>query len=339
MARGSWDKAEEVLSRVLSDLGVSSRASTSGTLRSIEADWYYSLGPRQQARALAIVRSTTNLLRLVGEVDATEQAPAVEDLATEVAWALSVAKKTESSFQHGSFEVTPMGVSKAQVQDVLAALDEVSRAVHSKFPNLLYGKVFITKVLPKSHLALASYVDDVLYISTKAKDDVGSVYALCHELGHRFEKKFWSNKSQRARFMELSTASEYESIDFNSKLRKQLTEEFLESLHDRAAGRPVKAPSYSLSQLLKERMADDLAAMRSLSVKAIQGDSKAEVELAALVEGSRDLTVKTDKIIRGPLLVTSYGAKSWVENFAEAFAHLVLGKTLPPEIAEVMNQL
>jgi hypothetical protein len=41
------------------------------------------------------------------------------------------------------------------------------------------------------------------------------------------------------------------------------------------------------------------------------------------------------------LYLTTYAKSkgSWIENFAEAFAHFVLGMALPPEILAIMNDL
>jgi hypothetical protein len=60
---------------------------------------------------------------------------------------------------------------------------------------------------------------------------------------------------------------------------------------------------------------------------------------ALALPGEGTIKVRTSKILREPLAVTSYGAKDWKENFAEAFAFFVMGKPLPAEIGELFAKL
>jgi hypothetical protein len=69
-------------------------------------------------------------------------------------------------------------------------------------------------------------------------------------------------------------------------------------------------------------------------------DSVREKLHAALALPSEPtIQVRTNKVVRGPLAVTPYGAKDWKENFAEAFAFYVMGKPLPAEIGELFAKL
>ena len=64
-----------------------------------------------------------------------------------------------------------------------------------------------------------------------------------------------------------------------------------------------------------------------------------ERALHAGVMGPKDQEVPTDKVLHGPLAVTPYGATDPAENFAEAFAHLVLGMPLAPELQAVLSAI
>jgi len=54
------------------------------------------------------------------------------------------------------------------------------------------------------------------------------------------------------------------------------------------------------------------------------------------IKGSKDLKVVTDDLLHGPLSVTPYGATKPMENYAEAFAHYVLGMDMPQELADIL---
>lgn len=302
----------------------------------INADWFYGMGPRNQAKAKTII---TSLGHLVGYPENDVESVTLKAIANGLKW-LEKAKGTTPAFQHGPFEVTPLSVTGPQVQSVLGALDEASKAIRAKFPKLLYGKVYVTKTLPNSHSTVAKYMEDgdVVYISLKAKSTTGDVYALCHEFGHRYDKKFWKDKKQREEFNRLSTMPEYGQIVFDGALRKKLTDEFMGTMEDQKAGRRPQ-PSDMLTKWLDHHIAHNLDKLRPLSLRAVKGDEQAARELRALMLGDKDVTVQTGEIVRKPLHVTTYGAKSATENFAEAFAHHVLGMSMPAEIGAIMASL
>lgn len=80
--------------------------------------------------------------------------------------------------------------------------------------------------------------------------------------------------------------------------------------------------------------------LRSLTQKVLKGDTGAERQLRALLTGKPGVVeVPSEKVLHGPLQVTPYGATSPAENFAEAFAHYVLGKPLVAELAAIMGNL
>lgn len=343
MTGGKWGSAGRALRAVLEVLGVSERAGEIGTVRTIDADWFYALGPRQRNRVRQIVQDIVHLQRWVGDEDVAQRmVPQMEDLVKEVAWMEKLVRDPGEGFQHGPFKIVTMaGVRRKDVDEVLEALDKATKVVQAKFPKLLYGDVYIAKTLSRGFGSLARYMpsSDTLIVSLKARGAIGDVYAICHELGHRYDRKFWKNKDSRSRFWGLSTNPKYEVIEYDAKLRKDMADEFIDAIHARMGGKPMSYSSM-LTTWMGHLMGKHATKLRDLTQKALKGNSDAEGQIRKIIEGKgKPVEVQTDKEIRGPLHVTTYGAKNVSENFAEAFAHYVLGKQLPAEIAEVMGRL
>lgn len=304
----------------------------------IEADWMSALGPRHQSRAETIIRA---LARLVNDPGSEVEAP-LKTLAFELKWLQGIISKADAStFQHGAFEIVPHKVSKAAVNDALEALDKAYKALHPKFPQVLYGRVFIVPTLAKGHSTIAMYTpeDDIVYLSIKAKNTTGDVHALCHELGHRYHHRFWKDKRQQDEFMRLSTTTEYGETVFDKELREKIATEYLDvakAKRDRKAH--PDASDLLLTWLEHVSGTPEWSVAQKLGVRFVKGED-VERELRKAVVGTKDFTVRTKEVVRTPELVTKYGGKSWMENFAEAFAHYAQGLALPPGVGAIMEAL
>lgn len=337
-AGGDWGSTREAIQGLLKALDIRESAGDVGIVRSIEADWFYALGPRQRSRVKEVISTCVHILRWVNTPDvAIKMAPQVKDLAHEVVWLEKLIQEPTSVFQHGAFEINPMpGVTSKQIAEALEALDSADKLIRPKFPQVLYGKVYISLSVASG---VASYIanGDNIYLSTKTRKTVGDVHAICHELGHRFEHKFWRNSQQRDAFRQLSTESEYETIEYDTKLREQMADEFINITLARMKGQN-HTQSPLLLQWLNHRMEKDFQSLRNLSQRLLQGED-VEQELRLAIKGPKDVTLKTDKVLREPIAVTPYGRKSWKENFSEAFALYVRGSPLPPTVAVILDDL
>ena len=343
MKGGEWGSAANALKAVLEGLDVTERPGEIGTVRTINADWYYALGPRQRTRAARIVSDVGRLFRGTTDDSVAERmVPQMEALIKEVTWLEKLIRDPGEGISHGPFKIVTMaGVRQADMADVLKALDQATKVLQAKFPKLLYGDVYVAKTLNQGFGAVARYMpsSDVVILSLKAKGSVGDIHAICHEFGHRYDRKFWKDKASRSKFGELSSNPEYETIRYDAKLRKNMADEYIEALHAKMAGRS-KAYSSLLMAWIGHLMKKSMLKLRDLSQQALRGSDKAESALQKLIEGKgAPVDVATDKEVRGRLSVTPYGAKNVSENFAEAFAYYVLGKPLPAEIAEIMDKL
>ena len=344
---GNYEAADALVS-VLSSMNVSSRPGEFRSVHSIDGEWYYAMGPRDQSHVEDMVRSVLDLQKRVthereeGNPPSTQLLLAFEKLYAEAVWLQGKMRDEGDGFSHGGFTIILMDkVSKAEMTDCLGALDEAASAVRSKFPEVLYGKVYLTKSI-RGHSTYASYIPDhdTIQLTPKAKNTIGTVHAIAHELGHRYESRFWSDKRQRELFRTLSTDTLYEQVTFDRALRAKMADEFLDLATQQRSGR--RAPGSDLLTAWSGKIVSEkLERIRPIIQRYIQGDDTLRDVLweEYALPASPDVTLSTKKVVRGPLAVTEYGKKSWRENFAEAFAHYVLGKSLPPEIATLMGDL
>lgn len=247
----------------------------------------------------------------------------------------SVIADAESEVSRGPFKIVPIpGLTKKQVDEALAALDEATSKVHAKFPQVLYGKVFLSKHLKKGVSAWYDAVTDTLALNVLAKKRFNDVYTICHELGHRHDYKFLSREGKQ-RYWELSTRKVFETVSFDATLREQMADECLAMVKKKALGQALPAMSESLVMWLKSPHPHHKGDVRNLTTAYLQGKLE-DKDLHAAIKGKEDATLSTGKVLHGPLAVTPYGATKPSENYAEGFAHFVLGMDMPPELAVIL---
>lgn len=234
--------------------------------------------------------------------------------------------------KRGGFTVIPMpGLKKVEIEGALEALDAAVAKIRLKFPQVIYGKVYLSTHLAAKTAAHYVHSDDTIHISVRARKRFDDVYTLTHEFGHRLDRKFVSS-DLRKEFRRLSTQKVYETLLFDSKLRSAVADEVVTLAKSRKEGKPFLGMSRELEYWAKTR---DLKKAMSLFLAG----SLDERGLHAGVMGPKDQEVPTDKVLHGPLAVTPYGATDPAENFAEAFAHLVLGMPLAPELQAVLSAI
>lgn len=237
--------------------------------------------------------------------------------------------------KRGPFVVVPIpGVTKASADAALEALDEATSKLRTKCPKVLYGKVFFSNHLKKGKAAWYDVGTDTLALNVLAKKRFDDIFTIIHELGHRHEYKFLSSPG-KIEYWNLSTMPEYEVIHFDAKLREQMADEFMSLVKLKALGKPMPDMSEALMWWIKSP--HPIGDVRRLGGKFVMGEVD-EKELRAAVKGKADASVRTDKVIRGPLHVTPYGATKPGENYADGFAHFVLGMDMPAELAAILAE-
>lgn len=238
----------------------------------------------------------------------------------------------DREIKHGPFTIIPMpGVLKKEADSALEALDDAAEKIRAKFPQVLYGKVYLSTHLSKTTSAHYIYTDDTIHVSVRARRRFSDIYTIIHELGHRFDHKFLKD-DLRKEYWALSTQKVYEKVLYDDKLRSEIADEAVQIAKDRKEGKPFLGMSDDLERWAKFRevkrpMADFLSGKLD------------EKGLHAAIKGSQDENLMTGKILHGPISVTPYGATKPTENFAEGFAHFVLGMDMPPELAEILAKI
>lgn len=245
----------------------------------------------------------------------------------------------EASFRHGPFRVfTVPGVSRKEVETALGAFDAAAAKVHPRFPQVLYGDVYLATSLaktgPTSPSASYSPTSDTIHLSVRATRRFDDVYTIIHELGHRYGFKFAEGTPAYREFVDLSTRKVWESVIFDAALRNRVADEVAGAAEDRRQGRPVRTLSEEAVLWAKQPHVEVKARIAAFLSGKIDG-----AELRDLLRGHGDVEVETGKLLHGPLAVTPYGATKVTENFAEAFAHYVLGMPLAPELRAVLESM
>jgi hypothetical protein len=248
----------------------------------------------------------------------------------------SQAEEENRAIERGGFTIVPMpGVKKAEIEASLEALDAAAEKIRSKFPKVLYGKVFFSTHLAAKTAAHYVYADDTIHLSVRARKRFSDIYTLIHEIGHRYDHKFLGT-TDRKEFWALSTRKEYEKIVFDEKLRTEVADEAVGLAKAKAQGKSLTSPSPELVAWLKSP--DGPNDPRGLTTKFLNYVIT-EKQLHEAIKGTKDAVVLTDKLLHGPLAVTPYGATKPTENFAEAFAHYVLGMPMAQEFEDIFARL
>lgn len=335
-----WAVIQEAFEQVLGLVGASSTQQEIGSSWSIQADWYYALGPRLKNRVQRLIQSVLQLRRSIRPGMNTK---ALAALVPEILWLESLARsqKNNDGQSHGPFTYYVMpGVSRPKLREALDALDQATKFLHG-FPQVLYGDIYFSPTVAGKGHAVALYVPskDIVYVGMTAKKVVGDVHAICHEFGHRYYHRFWKDTQARNRFMQLSTSTEYEMVHLSPRQKQALTSEYMKAIRAKGKGKPL---SKSLEGYLVAISKNDTAGfnyLRRLATEATLGGSKEEAALMAAFDRIAPMSWSTGKVLHEPLAVTPYGATDWHENFAEAFAHLVMGKRMPPALQAIMDGL
>ncbi len=140
------------------------------------------------------------------------------------------------------------------------------------------------------------------------------------------------SKEVRKKLWTLSSGKEFVTIHYDAKLRDTVADEAVGIAKSRKDGKPFHGMTPELEQWAKIR---DL----KKGISEFLAGRLSEKELHAAIKGPKDVEVKTDKVLHGPLAVTPYGATSPAENIADAFAHFVLDMSMPAQIQEVFASL
>ena len=346
LQRGNIEPVKKALHDFWAQLDVEEEPAEIGTHVVIRGDWYYALGPRHESRFRDLLHLYRDITRSLPRYETQGPPDAAflrkfEELVKEAAWVETVIRKDpEDEFQHGDFTIVPMpGVSRPKQMSCLAALDAAADLIRPKFPQVLYGKVFLSKAVSGG---VATYTPDTIHLGLRASGTVGDVHALCHEFGHRYEHRFWTDKALKDAFWHLSTEPVYEETLYDRATRAKVADELMGIADSmRVKKTPPKGSELAMrwAGYLNEHHVRDVRPVMQRYVFDHDDSARDALWSAWARPTEGDIRVRTDKVVREPIHVTPYGKKSWKENFCEAFSLYVQGKALPPEVAEILSAL
>lgn len=249
----------------------------------------------------------------------------------------SQAGDEDTIIKKDGFVIIPMpGVAKKEIEGALEALEEAASKIRAKFPQVLYGNVYLTTHL--STKTAAHYVSekDEVALSVRARKRFSDVYTLIHEFGHRFDHKFFKDKTLRDLFWKLSTQKDFEMVNFDKTLRRQVAEECLAIAKARKEGARMPILSELAMLWLKTQYTPGWN-IKKFNSEYLLGKLADDKYISELM-GTEDYKISTGKLLHGPISVTPYGATKPSENFAEAFAHYVLGMPMAEEFVEILSK-
>lgn len=257
-------------------------------------------------------------------------------------------------FKHGPFRIIPLeGVT--DTAEAVATLDKASELVHRRFPEVLYGKVFIRKDLRPSGtydprpgsggLVAGSYAHatDTITLSMYATPERNSVLTLIHEFGHRYHTKFIRGEKFE-RFHKIHEKGE--TIVFTPAERQKAADEYMKlfELHQREEypddpDTIISPRSREYAERTpREVMRKQIPLLKRFRDEKESGVWQALHDAIAMKNVSGDVEFPVSEHQSG-VYASDYGATSWEENFAESFLAVVLGKPLPRALQQFMDSL
>jgi hypothetical protein len=257
-------------------------------------------------------------------------------------------------FKHGPFKIIPLkGVH--DTTEAVATLDKASDLIRRKFPQVLYGKVFIRKDLrpkgtydprPGSGGMVAgayAHATDTITLSMYATPERNSLMTLIHEFGHRYGERLLKG-DKRDKFRQLHDKGEM--ITFTPAERQKAADEWMRLFEFHQREEYPEDTDQFLSPKTREyseAMPRELKRKESPLVRRFRDEKdnsvwKALHDTIALAHVSGDVEFPAREH-QGGVFASDYGQESWEENFAESFLATVIGKALPAPLQKFMDSL
>lgn len=223
-------------------------------------------------------------------------------------------------FRHGPFRiVNAYGFRPEEYAAPLEILDSAAAAIRKAgFDSVLYGDVQLVGGKGAGFSGRYYFSNDIVQLNLDAKFRYDTVYTLIHEFGHRHWHIALSEADREAYIAAYNGTAPHLTVGD----RQAILDALVQTEFSAARAERLLPPRLGevLTQYLRERLG-------ATTQRALQGDWARRPEELRL----RIVVPRTSAYFVGdtrPHSVTDYGRTNPLEDYAEVFAHVVLGKVV-----------
>jgi len=237
-------------------------------------------------------------------------------------------RTVEKDFQHGPFKIiNKFGYRPEEYAEAMKLLDDASSKIQSKgFGSILYGDVYLVGGSEdkgrKSWAGMYKESPDIVLLNAEARFRFSDVHTFVHELGHRYWHKKLSGP-QRDAYEDNYSKGEGITLEARQDMWQALV---------RGDFSPAKAvgflkdPNVPLIEYFKDTFSGSGMSQKDATAAYKRGEMWLERNF---VRPGRKYVFIGDN---NTVTVSQYAKTGVGEDFAETFAHYVLGMPIPPEV-------
>lgn len=237
----------------------------------------------------------------------------------------------EKSFQHGPFKIiNKFGYRPDEYEGALQVFDQATDKIRSKgFGGILYGDVYLVGGSEgkgrRTWAGMYRASQDIVLLNAEARHRFSDVFTLIHEFGHRYWHKKLSG-AQRDAYEDHYSSGTGISLPVRQDMWQALVKG---DFSPRNAVRFLKDPNVPLFEMFKEVFGGTGMRQKDLVAAYQRGETWVERNF---VRPSQKYVFLGDTV--DTVTVSQYAKTGVGEDYAETFAHYVLGMTVPPEVME-----
>lgn len=226
----------------------------------------------------------------------------------------------EREFAHGPFRIrNPYGFRPDEYQAPLAVLDAAADAIRTAgFGSVLYGDVILTGAKGAGFAGRYHMANDTVELNVDSRFRHDATYTMVHEFGHRHWFRVLSDSAREA-----YTDAYHGTAD---GLTVADREAILDALvrADFSAARAARLLPDRLAAVVVQYVRERAGAETQRALRNQWGLRPDEVRVRLVLPRTRVYYLDGVR----PQSVTDYGRTNEREDYAEVFAHVVLGKTV-----------
>jgi hypothetical protein len=236
--------------------------------------------------------------------------------------------QVEKTFQHGPFKViNKHGYTQAEYDEPLRTLDAASAELKKAgFGSVLYGDILLVTDKSGHYAGMYRNSSDDVLLNVEARNRFDAVYTLVHEFGHRYWYKVMSS-GQRDAYVDAYAAGKGLTVEDREDMFQALVQT---KFGPRMAIRYLRNPA--LGKVLPDYFKETIGGTGMTGEYLERAHSRGEEWVYRNFVRPRLRYYLLDK--NPPETVTDYARTNEKEDFAETFAHYVLGKPIPPPVME-----